>query len=88
MFKSFFIRTGGGSFQPVDPKLYRSLLYNFDQPMTKDLWMQLKENAEMGVEIGIAETLLTNTHVSKITRTLANGQTSFEMMANRNQPFI
>jgi hypothetical protein len=88
IFKTFYIRTGGGNFAPVNPLLYRSLKYDFNQPMTADIWKQIKENGAIGSKIGISEINLTQAHVSRIARTLATGETTFEMMANRNQQFI
>jgi hypothetical protein len=85
--ETFYIRSGGGDFAPVDPKLYRSLLYNFDRPLTHQEWKDLKANAAQGVEIGVHEAK-TKTHISRINRNIAKGNADFEMMANRNQPFI
>jgi hypothetical protein len=86
--ETFYIRTGGGSFEPVNPLLHRSLTYEFDRPLDFETWQLIKANPALLAQIGVGDENLTMTHVSRITRNIANGQTSFEMMANRNQPFI
>lgn len=86
--ETFYIRSGGGEFAPVNPLLHQSLKYDFNRPLDYETWKQIRENPSLGFQIGVGETNLTNTHVSRIARTLATGETTFEMMANRNQQFI
>ena len=86
--KTFYVRSGGGAFAPVNPLLHRSLRYEFTRPIDTETWALMKENAAIGAQIGIGETLLTNTHISTVTRKPNDGETVFEMMANRNQNYI
>jgi hypothetical protein len=88
IFKTFYVRSGGGNFAPVNPLLHRSLLYNFERPLTNDAWQEIKDNSAVGFEIGIGGTQLTQTHIGRIVRKIATGETNFEMVANRNQPYI
>lgn len=86
--RTFYIRSGGGSFAPVNPLLHRSLNYDFTRPLTKEEWDAIADNASAGIQISPIETNLINTHVKTITRKITTGETTFQLMANRNQQFI
>jgi len=88
LFQTNYVITGGGVVaNQIDPDAYRSTVYEFERATPVDPWISLREDPTQMISVATDDVSFRRAHVLKATRFIATGETAWELIANRDQPF-
>jgi hypothetical protein len=82
--RTTYVETGGGIIDGQDTNSHMCIKYNFERPLTLDVWEKIKEDPKAAIGIGV-DLDLVDTFVSDIRRNFATGQCSFTNITNRTK---
>jgi len=82
-----FVATGGGDIgSATDADEYRCVLLNFDRHIDPDQWLDIAEDPTGRILVAQDDSAFRWGHVRKASRKVHSGETSWELICNRDQP--
>lgn len=81
-----FVALGGGRLTPPDPDQYYATLLKFKRHLSITEWLAYKADISQQISVSENENMRIG-YVRKISRTVHNGETEWEIICNRNQEF-
>jgi len=78
-----YVATGGGTIATADPTAARLVKYNFDRITPIARWRLLLDNPALAVRVSPNASSLRQCYISKVSRDVITGETSWEIISNR-----
>lgn len=78
-----FVAQGGGQFEEVDPDDYYATKLTFSRHIDTETWAGLRDDYTQAIGVSPDASTLRNGYIRSASRTVYNGETEWELLANR-----